>query len=242
LLPCAFVLVGWGRNGSSAITPALADLGSLVAGFAVVLLMFACLSAVKGDGFSVRPSPHGEMNLLFGTNRTTNGGFSPVDKMLAGFTSDDLQIRAHARQKALELAWARISDDPSGFTWFAVTDKVGHLWAREHAVIGRSIGPPERHRFVDYRVLVGVLETTDGAYRITLLLFLVGLAIQIIRPDRTLILGGTVLLYSVPHLLIEVQPRYHLTMAPYVIAGACLAFHQIVTRFARLPTRWTADA
>ncbi|MDE0192359.1 MAG: hypothetical protein OXQ90_13475 [Gammaproteobacteria bacterium] len=38
-----------------------------------------------------------------------------------------------------------------------------------------------------------------------------------------MILGGVVLLYSLPHLLIEVQPRYHLSMMPYVIAGACLS-------------------
>jgi len=241
LLPCGFVLVAWGRSRPPTIAPAVAVLGSLVAGLAVVVLAFACLSVVKGDGFSMRPSPHGEMNILFGTNRTTLGGFSPVDKMLAGFSSDDPEIRARAREKALELAWSRIGDDPGGFAWFAVTDKVGHLWGREHSVIARSIGPPERHQFVNYRLLVGVLETTAGTYRITLLVFLVGLAALVARPDRTLILGGIVLLYSLPHLLIEVQPRYHLSMMPYVIAGACLFVHQVVTKFAGRLRRRTGD-
>lgn len=237
LLPCGFVLAAWRRDGQAEIRSALVGLGTLVAGVALVVLAYGCLSVAKGDGFSIRPSPHGEMNLLFGTNRSTRGGFSPMDKTLAGFASGDPEVRARAPAKALELAWGRISDDPVGFALFAATDKVGHLWWREHAVIGRSIGPPENHQYVDYHLLLGVLKTTDGAYRITLLLFLAGLAVQVFRPDRTLILGAVVLLYSLPHLLIEVQPRYHLSMAPFVIAGACIFLHQLVAKFVRLPRR-----
>lgn len=241
LLPCGFVLVAWGRNGTREIAPALAVLGSLAAGLAVVVIAFACLSAVKGDGFSIRPSPHGELNLLFGTNRSTKGGFSPMDKMLAGHASEDPEVRAGAPAKALELAWARIRDDPIGFAWFAVTDKVGQLWGREHAVIGRSIGPPENHQLVDYHVLIGVLKTADGAYRITLLLFLAGLAAHVVRPDRTLILGSVVLLYALPHLLVEVQPRYHLTMVPYVLAAVCVFLHQAAASFVGFWGRWTGE-
>ena len=159
--------------------------------------------------------------------------------MLSGYASDDPEVRARAPDKARELAWARIRDDPLGFVWFAVTDKVGHLWGREHAVIGlhwTTRTPPAR----DYRVLVAALWSVDGAYRITLLLFVTGLVGQIVRPGRTFVLGGIVLLYSLPHLLIEVQPRYHLSMAPYVIAGAFLFIHQLAARFVRLPSRWIA--
>ena len=255
LLPCGFVLMAWARDGPRRDGPrrdgrrrdgqwnstsALTGLGSLVAGVAVVILAFGCLSAVKGDGFATQPSPHGELNLLFGTNQSTNGGYNEIDQMLSGYASDDPEVRARAPDKARELAWARIRDDPLGFVWFAVTDKVGHLWGREHAVIGRSIGPPERHQYVDYRVLVAALWSVDGAYRITLLLFVTGLVGQVVRPGRAVVLGGIVLLYSLPHLLIEVQPRYHLSMAPYVIAGAFLFIHQLAARFVRLPSRWMA--
>ena len=240
LLACGFVLMAWGRDGQWNITSAFAGLVSLGAGIAVVMLALGCLSAVKGDGFATRPSPHGELNLLFGTNQSTKGGFSQVDKMLSDYASDDPEVRARAPDKARELAWARIRNDPLGFGWFAVTDKVGQLRGREHAVVDRSIGPPERHQQVDFRVLVAALWSVDGAYRITLLLFVTGLVGQVVRPGRALILGGIVLLYSLPHLLIEVQPRYHLSMAPYVIAGALLFIHQLAARFVRLPSRWMA--
>ena len=238
LLPCVYVLLAWCGTGSSVgnrtsrVESGLLGSAAAIAAVVAVVLTFGGLAELKGDGFRATPSQSGGLLLLFGTNEVSKGGFNQFDATLAGHGAEDPAIRARAPKKAREIALQRIREDIPGFLAFAATDKVGHLWARERPEIGRSIGPPERHRLVDFRVLSSIVLLSDAAYRTVLLLFLVGLVFQIVRPDRGLALGAVVLLFSLPHVFIEVQPRYHLTMAPYVIAGALLCVADIVPRLA----------
>ena len=55
------------------------------------------------------------------------------------------------------------------------------------------------------------------------MLFLVWLVTQIRRPSYFLVLALIAFLYALPHLLVEVQPRYHVTMTPYMLFGACFS-------------------
>ena len=247
LLPCVYVLLAWRGTGKAVerepgwVEPGLIRSAAVVCGLVAVVLAFGGLAAIKGDGFRVTPSQSGGLLLLFGTNKASRGGYNLLDATLAGHGAEDPSVRARAPAKAREIAVQRIGDDIPGFLAFATTDKAARLWGRERPEIGRSIGPPEHRVLVDARVLTSVVLLSDGAYRTVLLLFTVALLVQILRPDRALVLGAVVLLYSLPHVFIEVQPRYHLTMAPYVIAGALLCVADIVSR--RIPTmrRWIAE-
>lgn len=247
LLPCVYVLLAWGGTGEkprkapgwveSGVLPAAVAVGAVV----VAVLAFGGLAAAKGDGFRMTTSEAGGLLLLFGTNKASRGGYNLLDATLAGHGAEDPAIRARAPAKAREIALNRILDDIPGFLAFAGTDKVAQLWGRERPEIGRSIGPPERRVLVDARVLTTVVRLSDGAYRTVLVLFLVALIVQVVRPDQALVLGAVVLLYALPHVFIEVQPRYHLAMAPYVIAGALLCAADLVAR--RLPAmrRWFGE-
>ena len=242
LLPCIYVILAWCRTGwrtwgigSGLLHPTL-----VVAGVVLVVLAFGGLAALKGDGFRATPSQSGGLLLLFGTNKASYGGFNRLDAALAGRGSEDPSVRAGAPAKAREIALQRIRADIPGFLAFAATDKVEHLWLREHPEIVRSIGPLERRASVPPDVLITALRLSDGAYRVVFVLFLVGLVVQIVRPDRGLILGAVVLLYALPHVLIEVQPRYHLTMVPFMIAGALLCVGRLGPRLIPTMRRWIA--
>ena len=250
LLPCVYVLLAWcapgdgigtGATDTDRVSQRLLPPGVLVCAFVVAVLAFGGLASMKGDGFRVTPSDSGGLLLLFGTNKTSWGGYNLMDATLAGHGAEDPAVRARAPARAREIALQRIFNDVPGFLAFAATDKVAHLWGRERPEIGRSIGPPERHVLVDARLLRTVVLLSDGAYRTVFLLFLASLIAQIVRPDRALIFGTVVLLYSLPHLFIEVQPRYHLAMTPYLIAGALLGVADIVSRRVPLMRRWIGE-
>ena len=71
------------------------------------------------------------------------------------------------------------------------------------------------------------------------LLFLVWLITQVRRPSYFLVLALIAFLYALPHLLVEVQPRYHVTMTPYLLFGGLLFAHQWTERGAMfLASRW----
>ena len=250
LLPCVYVLLAWRASGDHAAGDA-SDAGrfshrllapaAVVCAVVVSVSAFGGLAAMKGDGFRVTPSDSGGLLLLFGTNKVSRGGYNLLDATLAGHGAADPAVRARAPARAREIALQRIVDDVPGFLAFAATDKVAQLWGRERPEIGRAIGPPERHVLVDARLLTSVVSLSDGAYRTVFLLFLASLIVQIIRPDRALIIGTVVLLYSMPHVLIEVQPRYHLAMTPYLIAGALLCVADVASRRVPAMRRWTAE-
>lgn len=249
LAPCVYVLLAWcgsddrvvtGTTDVSWVSHRLLASVAAVCAVVVAVLAFGGLAAAKGEEFRVTPSQAGGLLLLFGTNKASKGGYNLFDATLAGHGAADPAVRARAPARAREIALNRIVDDIPGFLAFAATDKVAQLWGRERPEIGRSIGPPERHALVDARVLTTVVRLSDGAYRTVLVLMLVALIMQIIRPDRALILGAVVLLYSLPHVFIEVQARYHLAMAPYLIAGALLCVADIARR-TPATRRWLAE-
>jgi len=57
------------------------------------------------------------------------------------------------------------------------------------------------------------------------------------KPSPLLGLGGVVLLYSLPHLLLEVQSRYHMLMLPYFVVGAVFLVHKLAATPPFLPPR-----
>ena len=202
--------------------------GVLVGTFVAVVVLFGCLSLLERDEFRIGPSRWGELLLLFGTNTETNGGYNREDMAMAGYASDDPAIRAAAPTKALEMALERVVTDPGRFAVFAATTKVQRLWARERSLNHWSLGGRTRAESFNFYVRGSAIVAADGAYRMVLLLFVVGLVAHLRRPTAFVALGGIVLLYALPHVLVEVQPRYHLPMLPFMIVGATVTLHRVL--------------
>ena len=212
---------GIARSSWSKTPPLIA----LVAGFVPVVLIFGSLCAWKDDGFRIRPSPWGEVLLLMGTNTATHGGYNVADVELAGYSSEDPNVRAAAPTVARQMALERVTSDIPRFASFALTTKIERLWDRERSLSHWSIGDPERRETVSYLLRGSAIFAGDSAYRVVFLVFVVFLALQVRRPTLAVVFGGIVFLYALPHIFIEVQPRYHVPMIPFMVAGAAVALH-----------------
>ncbi|MYB48954.1 MAG: hypothetical protein F4X72_06745 [Dehalococcoidia bacterium] len=223
--------------------------------FLIVWFAHGYLSQLSGQGFKVSASEGGTLYLLFGTNIEAKGQFNSADRDLVGYTG---RMNADINRRALNVAIERIEKDPVGIISLALTDKVAHLWGREYRLYLWAIGDAERTgelkwpdflsvspgvRFsvliesiadesqsLNLKVAPLAILSLDGVYRVTLLLFLLMLAREVHRPGIFLALGLIVFLLSVPHLLVEVRPRYHMAMTPFIVVGSMLFAYDLWER------------
>ena len=210
----------------------------VIAAFAAVWLAFAYMSWSIGPEFRITASPWGEVSLLFGTNFDFKGRYNTSDLKLAGYLGEDSLTRAQADERAREIALERITRDPAAFARFALSEKVAQLWGSERSLYDWASGGREPGENLDRRVRTLALAGLDGVYRTTLLLFLVMLAWEIRRPSYLLALGVAALFFSLPHLLLEVQPRYHLAMTSLIVVGSTL----LVLEFHERRNEWLSMA
>ena len=218
--------------------------------FFVVWFAHGYLSHLSGKGFQLSVTKWAGLNLLFGTNIEEGGRFNLADRDLVGYTG---KMNADINRRALEIARERIENDPVGIISLALTDKVARLWDREHRLYIWAIGdvdlPYEQWRFLSVspglrfsmitesiadesqppKLRVGplVVLSLDGVYRVTLLLFLLMLAREVRRPSILLALGLIAFLLWVPHILIEVRPRFHMAMTPFIVVGSMLLAYDL---------------
>ena len=223
--------------------------------FFIVWFAHGYLSQLSGEGFKVSASQGGALYLLFGTNVEAKGQFNLADRDLVGYRGKN---NADINRRALKIAIERIEKDPVGFMSFALTDKMGQLWDREYRLYLWAIGDVERTgklnwphflsvspavRFsevvksitdeslpLNLKVAPFAIMSLDGVYRVTLLLFLIMLAREVHRPSKLLVLGMIVFLLSAPHLLVEVRPRYHMAMTPFIVVGSMLLAYDLWDR------------
>ena len=120
--------------------------------------------------------------------------------------------------------------NPVRFLRFALTDKVGQLWSREHSLYYWAVGPLEKSEVSKSSFRQLAFVSLDGVYRLTFLLFLVLLIKEVHRPSYVLIFAGIALLFSLPHLFFEVRPRFHLAMTPFMIVGSLLFILSLYSR------------
>ena len=188
------------------------------------------LSRINGLGFEVTPSPWGTFSLLFGTNFDSKGRFNREDIELVGYDGKGAPPSSEQSSRALKIARERMVSNPVRFLRFALTDKVGQLWSREHSLYYWAVGPLEKSEVSKSSFRQLAFVSLDGVYRLTFLLFLVLLIKEIHRPSYVLIFAGIALLFSLPHLFFEVQPRYHLAMTPFMIVGSLLFILSLYSR------------
>ncbi|MDE0039585.1 MAG: hypothetical protein OXU77_18810 [Gammaproteobacteria bacterium] len=234
LLPCGVVLATVGlpefrRGAGRQLLPTIATITALVAAFVIVVTIFGSLCAFKEGQFRIRPSPWSEGLLLMGTNTETLGGYNRADLVLAGYDSQDPDVRARAPAVAREMAFDRVTRDIPRFLSFALTTKTERLWDKERSLSHWSIGDTEQREKVSYPLRGAAIFAGDSAYRIVFLLFLGFLILQVRRPTTAVMLGGVVLLLSLPHIFIEVQPRYHVPMIPFMIVALAILLDRFMT-------------
>lgn len=199
--------------------------------FTLVLLAHACLSYVNNQGFQVLTQRTAWINLLYGTNVEAGGMHSLKDqrKVVQADRGGD-NPADEVNRRAREMAFERVTSDIPGFIKFAFTTKMKGLYGRDSKLFRRAYGNSDRAAMLKQYVQPAAERVEMGVYRLVFLLFLVLLAREIWRPSRLLILGIIVLLYSLPHLLIEVDQRHHMLMLPYFVVGAALLVYEVVSK------------
>ena len=202
----------------------------VVASFISVWFAHAQLSWLSGYGFQVTASSRASVYLLFGTNLHAEGRYNIPDLELAGYYGENKLPPAEADKRARRIVIERITSDPVGFARFALTDKVRQLWGGEYNLYSGAVGNEERKGELKPRVQPLALAILGGVYRLTFLLFLILLIREIRRPSHVLALGVIAFLLTLPHVLVEVRPRYHLAMTPFMIVGSMLLVHDLWSR------------
>ncbi len=192
----------------------------LGAGFTAVVLAHGALSYVNGYGFSVGAHRTGAFVLLFGTSVAAGGMWNEAD---VEWLEGGAPSLAEKRRKAREAALARLADvGVPRFLKFALTTKLEGLYGRDPKLFRRAHGKSQRADMLKAYVQPAAERVEQGAYRLVFLLFLALLVREVWRPSWRLVLGVIVLLYSLPHLLFEVDQRYHMLMLPYFVVGSAL--------------------
>ena len=210
----------------------------VVVSFAAVWFSYSYMSWRTIQELRITASPWGDFSLLFGTNFDSKGRYNVADLELAGYLGGDRWKRIDASKVARKIAIERITDDPFRFARFALSDKVIQLWGNEHNLYGWASGDRQRGDKLSLKMRNLSLAGLDGVYRTTLLLLLVILVRETLRPSYLLALGVVALMFSLPHLFLEVQPRYHLAMTPFIIVASAL----LVLDFQKRRDEWLSMA
>ncbi len=184
--------------------------------------LWPTVSLLGGPEMRITSTPWGSLSFLFGTSFDSMGRYNSADVELAGYTGENRLTRAEADRRAREIAVERIARDPVRFVGFALSDKVAQLWGRENGLYVAASGDRQRNGRLNSRTQDLALSSLDGVYRATLLLFVVMLVREMRRPSHLLALGTIALLLALPHILLEVRPRYHLAMTPFIVVGSAL--------------------
>jgi len=198
--------------------------GIVLAAFAAVLLTHGGLSYVYGYGFKVSSNQQGWLILLFGTS-VPGRGMHNLDDVALVAQWDDRDVAA-VNRRLREIVVTRITADVPAFVQFAFTKKMRGLYGRDPRLFLRAHGTSDRVDMLEAEVQTAAGRVGRGVYRWVFLLFLVLSAREIWRPSRLLVLGIIVLLFSLPHLLLETGYRYHMLMLPYFVVGVALLSYE----------------
>jgi len=188
-----------------------------LAGFAVMIAPIAYLNYQDNGSISLIPTKRSGYNLMYGTNLVSHGNYYDPDNNLV----DAEALRRGGRpgmesyifrdQIAGEIGLARLKEQPLKILRMAVCRKIPNLWGNPATLIWSF----ETSRFKDYyyRVYLAAM-----IYNV-IILCLSGWAVLRRRKlfailDERWIYVAAVLLATLSHVILEVQPRYHHAFLP----------------------------
>jgi 4-amino-4-deoxy-L-arabinose transferase-like glycosyltransferase len=220
----------------------LAPLASLLATFLLIVILNAYATSRYTGHFSLMPSTWGAYNFMVGTNRVYNGGYNTEDLALAGYPA---LSQEEASRNALRIGIERITTDPLGFVAFAFTDKLKRFWGTDGpSVEWPTHQSPTREALVDTGI-IPLAERLTQAFRLFLNLTAeLGLIWCLASPRRraerlsdqlTFVVVLPMLLLSLLHVFIEVQPRYHIPYLPLLCTLSALSLSVLGKRLPFAP-------
>jgi hypothetical protein len=204
-------------------------LASMLATFLLIVFLNAYATSRYTGQFSVMSSPWGAYYFMVGTNRVSRGVYNPEDFALAGYGR---LSHEEASRNALRIGIERIRVDPLGFVAFAFTDKLKELWWTDVSSVELPTDlSPKQRALVDAGVIPLARRLTDSFWLFLILTAALALIWCTASPRRraerlpdelTCILVLPLLLLSLLHVFIEVQPRYHVPYVPLLCTLSAL--------------------
>lgn len=188
--------------------------GSIALTFVLVLVPIGLHNLTMHGAISLSTSSYGGWSVFVGANQEHDGRFNRDDQAILRAMDEDT---VWAQSEALGRAGLdRIADDPVGYLY---------LWVRKFSVMWSDDG---------YGVPTALAEqSTPGPLRPMLAILsqsvyvavavLAALGLWRARRDPsvpTLLIASVILIVSVSHLVVEVQPRYHAYVVPLLCALA----------------------
>lgn len=208
----------------------LVPLASMLATFVLIVLLNAYATQRYTGHFSVMPSPWGAYYFMVGTNRATHGVYNTEDLALAGYPT---LSHEEASRNALRIGIERITMDPLGFVAFAFTDKLVELWGTDVSSVEWPTDlSPKQRALVDAGIIPVARRLTDAFWLFLILTAALALIWCMASPRRraerlpgelTCVVVLPMLLLSLLHVFIEVQPRYHIPYVPLLCTLSALS-------------------
>lgn len=218
------LVIVWAAALSRTWRMRLANAAILVAVFVIVLGPALRWNVRIGNGPSVSTSTYGGWSILVGMNQETTGRYNIADQELVGLTPGTSEFDARAAALGLE----RLGLDPLGSAGLAVR-KVSLLWGPDDGGVYWAVD----------RARTWPVEVSSGL-RMASQLWWAAIAVGACawfwrvrsRPSGlVLLIGGIVAAFVAIHLVVEIQPRYHMYVAPLLTILAAGTFGR------RLPAR-----
>jgi hypothetical protein len=167
---------------------------------------------------------------MVGTNRATRGVYNTEDFALAGYRTLSFE---EASRNALRIGIERITIDPVGFVAFAFTDKLEELWGTDVSSVELPTDlSPKQRALADAGVIPVARRLTDAFWLFLILTAAFSLIWCMASPRRraerlpgelTCVVVLPMLLLSLLHVFIEVQPRYHIPYVPLLCTLSALS-------------------
>jgi hypothetical protein len=250
-----FLWVTWHREGISAFSLSRRT-GWILIGLALSLAPQATFNAVHKRGLV--PFAHPGSAVAFISGLTQYNDFDRDDERIASATRL-LQQASRARMRgsltregqyrmldeAVEKLRARVLEVPFAYLRFALTTKMEVLWGLDDEILWRSVvESPHRDTLRSRRWVLR--DIVQAPYLLVLLSSTVTLAWLLFRssivPEKLtpalLFLGVLpVLMIMLPHLVLQVKPRFHAPVMPFLAAFAAVGWREgarLVSHFPRL--------
>lgn len=171
-------------------------------------------------------------NLMVGVNVDSKGTWNQEDADFFAEQFNETNSATEAHRASLEVALARIRNNPEGIAILAV-EKFAALWDNDDYgdywttlfLSQQGHLTPERQSFIDS------FKTPNNILYLTAVFFSMVFAVQLLLSKKTSPAQGMILLFigtAALHMLLEFQNRYHYFMLPIFIIFAATAIANIL--------------
>jgi 4-amino-4-deoxy-L-arabinose transferase-like glycosyltransferase len=222
----------------------------LWAGLFAILGFLVCLSPLilfnyqKAHTISINSNHIGMMSLLFGTNKSSNGGWNLEDIKLAYGPSHNYLLLSEDYDETRvknEIIY-RIFDQPKNFVKFVLTKKIENMWANDiygyYWTIGVNEGRADIQQIFasnNFPSQTFIINISNRYYYIIMIAGVLGIVISLVKwQNLNLLIILPLLTLAGLHIFLEVQGRYHLPFMPFLCFYAAVALSTILMQLQKI--------